>query len=241
MQAAMASAAPSGRPREGRRIARARTVPSASVTSTAILVPPTSTPTRRSWRVPGRWTSPGVGAQRAAVAARRRRVAWHAALAHRCTVRPSSSVRSSAQAPRSDSVVAGAAVDDARLARERAERAARRPRRASASNQGRRGRSTLPWTTMRRDVERADEARDRRSRAPGPRRGPIVERALVAGLRERRREALGERAVDARRPAARRARRIAGALATVSRQPNRPQWHGAPSGSTTMWPISPAP
>ena len=40
--------------------------------------------------------------------------------------------------------------------------------------------------------------------------------------------------------APRRARMIAGALATVSRQPNRPQWHAAPSGSTTTWPISPA-
>ena len=44
-----------------------------------------------------------------------------------------------------------------------------------------------------------------------------------------------------RRPACGGRARIAGALATVSRQPNRPQWHSAPSGSTTMWPISPAP
>ncbi len=33
---------------------------------------------------------------------------------------------------------------------------------------------------------------------------------------------------------------IAGALATVSRQPYRPQWHASPSRSMTTWPISPA-
>ena len=61
-------------------------------------------------------------------------------------------------------------------------------------------------------------------------------RGLVAG-RGRGQSA----SVSVSRPAAAAARRIAGALATVSRQPNRPQWHCAPSGSTTMWPISPAP
>ena len=87
------------------------------------------------------------------------------------------------------------------------------------------------------DVQRAEQVRDR-----------VAERAC---------RRLGRRPArpDPRRPPARRAPRgraarpragrrppgSPGALATVSRQPRRPQWQSAPSGSTTMWPISPAP
>ena len=88
------------------------------------------------------------------------------------------------------------------------------------------------------DVERADEARDRAAEeaAGVPRRGEGVSRhrprGRVANVVEGR---------VRRVPAGGRGATIAGALATVSRQPNRPQWHSAPSSSTTMWPISPAP
>ena len=142
---------------------------------------------------------------------------------------------SSAQAPRSVEVLADPAVGDPGLARERAEASAgglvadgRQPRLAEGGDRA--------VDDDLADVEDADEVGDRGTEgaAGGARDG---QRGLVAGLG--RGGQFGERL--GREAGGRRGARMAGALATVSRQPKRPQWHSAPSGSTTTWPISPAP
>ena len=135
-------------------------------------------------------------------------------------------------------VLAAAAVDDAGLARQRAEAAARRPRRGSPSSHGSPRAVTEPWTTMwrtsRMPIRFGDGGAER---AAGGARDAQGGRVAVAG---RRRPARGGSWSPGGRPRPRRAG-SPGALATVSRQPKRPQWHSAPSGSTTTWPISPAP
>ena len=192
---------------------RARTCSSRSTTRTAILLPPTSTPTRS-----GRSRPSGVG--RSSM--------------HRQAELAGEEQRAGAE---EREVLADPAVDRSG-SRARAGRGCGGwPRRGWPPATARRGRSTVPWTTISRTSRMP-----MRLATAAPRARPAArvdgQRGLVAGCG--RGGEFGECLVRAgRRPRA--ARRMAGALATVSRQPKRPQWHSAPSGSTTTWPISPAP
>ena len=197
---------------------RAQTVPSASTTRTAILLPPMSTPTRRRGASGGRRSAGGA--------------------------RASSSDEAQAELA-GDEQGGRAADDDVR----------RRPGDLDVDVVGEEGEGPAAGLAPDRgepaiaelgdraeeddplDVEGADQAGDR----------PAERRAGVVGDRDRPGLARVDRGADARRGrSGGRWRRPPGPRsracpATVSRQPVRPQRQSAPSSSTTMWPISPAP
>ena len=222
MTAAMASAAPSWSATEEAFVARPRTAPSGLATRTAILVPPTSTPTTRVVG-PCRRT----GGRSSAARSSRSSVHRQAELARSAAARTRRGASGRRRRRHRGSVSRG-----------RAGRATVAwPRRGSASSHGSPRTVTDPWTTIRRTSRIPMRfATAAPSARPAPR---VTARAALVAVRGR----VGQRlrgSMPEHRP-----RRLpagsTGALATVSRQPNRPQWHSAPSGSTTIWPISPAP
>ncbi len=135
--------------------------------------------------------------------------------------------------PEQDGVVGQAAVDDLGFAREQSRASVGAASSRIASSHGSPSTVTLSEDDDPSDVERADQAGD--CGAEGTAGGADdAERELVAfGRRPARSPSMlcgiAARARSRARKKAR--RRIDGTLATVSRQPNRPQWHGAPSGS----------